>query len=63
MKFQEVLNRIENLDKSDILIKDYISKDYSKISLTYKNKRILDLRQPQFEKLKKLGYNYQKITV
>ena len=57
MRYSEVLDRIKNLDKSEIKIIDARSRTYSCISLSYKNVRILDLTRLQFEKLKKLGYH------
>jgi hypothetical protein len=59
MTYEEVIRRIDGLDKSLILITNGISKNYSKISLKYKGIRILDLTRPQFEKLKKLGYDWE----
>jgi hypothetical protein len=61
MKYSEIIDRIKNLDKSEIKIVDGRGKTYSKISLLYKNVRILDLTRPQFEKLKKLEYNCETI--
>ena len=63
MKYTEVLERIKDLDKSEIIINDYFIKDYSKISLLYKGVRILDLRRPQMEKLKKLGYEVDRVVI
>jgi len=62
MTYKEVIERIEGLDKSLILMTDGISKNYSKISLKYKGVRILDLTRPQFEKLKKLGYSWDRVV-
>jgi hypothetical protein len=59
MTYKEVIGRIDGLDKSSVLITDSISKNYSKISLKYKGIRILDLTRSQFEKLKKLGYDWE----
>jgi len=62
MTYKEVTERIEGLDKSLIMITDGISIKYSsKISLKYKGVRILDLTRPQFEKLKKLGYTWERV--
>jgi hypothetical protein len=63
MTYEEVIRRIDGLDKSLVLITDSISKNYSKISLKYKGIRILDLTRPQFENLKKLGYDWEIILL
>lgn len=63
MKYIEVLERIKDLDKSEIVINDYFTKGYCKISLLHKGIRILDLRRPQMEKLRKLGYEINKIVI
>lgn len=62
MKYDEVIKRIEGIDKSEIIIVDGVSKNYSKISLKHKGVRILDLTRPQFEKLKKLGYKWEMVV-
>jgi hypothetical protein len=62
MKYEEVLDRIKNLDKSEIIMTDGFTKSYSKISLKYQGVRIMDLTRPQFEKLKKLGYEWEVVV-
>lgn len=62
MKYEEVLDRIKNLDKSEIIMIDGFTKSYSKIILKYKGVRIMDLTRPQFEKLKKLGYEWEVVA-
>jgi hypothetical protein len=62
MTYKEVIDKIEGLDKSLILITDGFTKNYSKISLKYKGRRILDLTRQQFEKLKKLGYDWETVV-
>jgi hypothetical protein len=59
MTYKEVLDRIDGLDKNEIIIYDNHSERYSAISLHYKGVRILDLRRPQMKKLKELGYEVE----
>ena len=63
MKYNEILERIEGLDKDEIIIYDNYSRNYSSITLHYKGVRILDLRRPQMKKLQELGYEVERRVV
>ena len=63
MKYNEILDRIENLDKSKIIITDFSSDGFSQIALKYNGVRILDLRRPQMKKLKELGYKIETVVI
>ena len=62
MKYTEIIERIDKLDKSKIIIRDYISKSFSQISLIYDGVRQFDLRRPQMDKLELLGYDVERIV-
>ena len=59
MTYKDILKRIEGLDKEDVIIYDNHSERYSSINLHHKGVRVLDLRRPQMEKLKELGYDIE----
>jgi len=63
MTYQEVLDRIKDLDKSKIEIVDFHSKGFSQIALKYDGVRLFDLRRPQMKKLEDLGYNVERVVI